>query len=121
MRYQKIFIGIIAGALIAGAALAMSADSGQVKGAAEMVLTGGKRGDVPFPHQRHQEILVDCNSCHAVFPQEKGAIDALKAEGKLKPKHVMNKQCTKCHKEKKRAGEKAGPTTCTACHKKNKG
>ena len=26
--------------------------------------------------------------------------------------------CTKCHKEKQRAGEKTGPTTCTTCHVK---
>ena len=96
----------------------MSAGSGETKGAAEMLLAGGQRGDVPFPHLRHQEMLVDCNICHAVFPQKTGAIAALKAAGKLAPKQVMNKQCTKCHREKKRAGEKSGPTTCTACHQK---
>ena len=121
MRYKRIVIGLITGILIAGVALAMSAKTGEDKGAADMVLAGGKRGDVPFPHLTHQEKLVDCNICHAVFPQEKGAIETLKAEGKLKPKQVMNKQCTKCHKDKKRAGEKAGPTTCKSCHHKDKG
>ena len=121
MIYRQIVVGIITCTLIAGVALAMSAKTVENKGAAEMVLAGGKRGDVPFPHLKHQEKLIDCGTCHAVFPQEKGAIEALKAEGKLKPKQVMNKQCTKCHKEKKRAGEKAGPTTCKSCHIKNKG
>ena len=86
------------------------------KGAADMVLTGGERGNVPFPHHRHQNKLVDCKICHAVFPQEKGAINRLKQEGKLKPKYVMNKQCTKCHKAERRAGEKSGPVTCKQCH-----
>jgi hypothetical protein len=28
----------------------------------------------------------------------------------------MNKLCKKCHREKKRTGEKSGPTTCKKCH-----
>ena len=87
------------------------------KGAEDIVLEGGKQGKVPFPHHRHQTALVDCNICHTLFPQEEGAIERLKAEGKLKKKSdVMNKQCTKCHKAKKKAGEKTGPVTCKACH-----
>lgn len=121
MRLTSFLIGLVVCVLIVGAALAMSSGAVENRGAAEITIEGGKRGDVPFPHQRHQEKLVDCNICHTVFPQEKGAIDALKAEGKLKPKQVMNGQCTKCHKEKKRAGEATGPTTCTSCHIKNKG
>jgi hypothetical protein len=88
------------------------------RGAAEIVLEGGTSGNVTFPHQRHQEKLVDCNICHAVFPQKAGAIEELKAQGKLAKKQVMNEQCTKCHREKKQAGEKSGPTTCTTCHVK---
>ena len=68
------------------------------------------------PSHQHQNKLVDCKICHDAFPQEKGAIEQLKKAGKLKPKHVMNKQCTKCHKEKRRAGEKTGPITCKQCH-----
>ena len=30
----------------------------------------------------------------------------------------MNKICIKCHKLKKKAGEKAGPTKCSQCHVK---
>ncbi len=41
-----------------------------------------------------------------------------KAQGKLAKKEIMNTQCTKCHKEKRKAGEKTGPTTCTTCHVK---
>ena len=121
MKPTQFIAGLIACALITGVAVAMSANKDENRGAAEIVINGGKRGDVTFPHQQHQEKLVDCNICHTVFPQQKGAIDTLKAEGKLKPKQVMNKQCTNCHKEKKLAGEKSGPTTCTSCHKKNKG
>lgn len=116
MRRTHFLIGMVACALIIGGALAMSSNAVENRGAAEITIKGGQRGDVSFPHLRHQEKLADCNICHAVFPQEQGAIDALKAEGKLKPKQVMNKQCTGCHKEKKRAGEKSGPTTCNSCH-----
>ena len=119
MRLSSFLIGFMACVFIVGAALSMSSNADVNRGAPDITIEGGQRGDVPFPHQRHQEKLVDCNLCHAVFPQEKGAIAALKAEGKLKPKQVMNRQCTKCHKEKKRAGEATGPTTCKSCHIKN--
>ena len=88
----------------------------QNKGAEDMQIAGGTRGDVPFPHRAHQERLDDCNVCHSTFPQKSGSIAALKANGKLKKKYVMNKLCTKCHKETKKAGQKSGPTTCKACH-----
>jgi len=88
----------------------------QNQGAAEIVLDGGTTGNVSFPHRRHQENLVDCAVCHSAYPQKAGSIEELKAQGKLAKKEIMNTQCTKCHKEKKRAGEKAGPTTCTSCH-----
>lgn len=88
----------------------------QNKGARDITLNGGSSGNVPFPHHRHQEIMNDCAICHASFPQETGSIERLKGEGKLAKKQVMNKLCTKCHNEKKKAGEKAGPVTCTTCH-----
>jgi len=88
----------------------------QDKGPADISLYGGKKGEVPFPHRLHQDNLGDCKTCHDVFPQKKGSIESLKAEGKLKKKHVMNKLCTKCHRQMKKAGEKSGPTTCTKCH-----
>jgi hypothetical protein len=89
------------------------------KGADQMELYGGRSGKVPFPHHQHQTVLEDCAICHEVFPQEKGAIEKLKAEGKLKRKQVMNKLCTACHKQKKRAGEKTGPVSCKDCHVKD--
>ena len=88
------------------------------KGEAQITLDGGKNGPVPFPHHAHQTALGDCKVCHELFPQKAGAIDALKASGALKAKQVMNKSCTKCHKQLKQEGKKTGPTTCKACHAK---
>jgi hypothetical protein len=85
-------------------------------GAREIKLAGGSRGDVPFPHFGHQNRLGDCNVCHDLFPQTKGSIEKLKAQGKLKSKQVMNKHCIKCHKAEKKAGNASGPTTCAKCH-----
>lgn len=90
------------------------------KGAAEIKIPAGTRGDVLFPHHRHQDKLGDCEICHSVFPQKAGIIKELKAQGKLKKKQVMNKLCTSCHKQKKREGLKTGPTTCSKCHIKEK-
>jgi len=88
------------------------------KGAENISIFGGSRGDVPFPHHAHQNRLKGCNTCHAAFPQEADGIKAMKVAGKLKPKQVMNKQCVKCHKEQKKAGNPTGPTTCSTCHVK---
>ncbi len=88
------------------------------KGAAQMSLTGGTQGMVAFPHHQHQTRLGDCQVCHSAFPQENGAIDKMKKEGKLKSKAVMNKQCIKCHRAEKKAGNPSGPLTCLKCHKK---
>ena len=86
------------------------------KGAEDMVLYGGKSGDVPFPHLKHQENLEDCQTCHDLFPQEAGVIEKLKADGELKKKAVMNTQCTKCHRVLKKEGKPTGPTSCKNCH-----
>ena len=96
--------------------LALAAWSNQDQGAEEIKLYGGSRGDVPFPHRSHQKALVDCQICHVLYPQVAGSIEELKAQGQLKKKQVMNKQCTKCHKQKKKEGIKAGPVTCKQCH-----
>ena len=87
------------------------------RGPENMILHGGKRGRVPFPHARHQTTLKDCMICHASFPQEPGSIQKLKADGKLKKKQVM-KQCTQCHRKTSKAGQKAGPTRCSTCHQR---
>ena len=110
-------IGIL---MVAAGTVATDGVATENKGAAEIDLPGGQRGLVPFPHHRHQDTLDDCKICHSVFPQEAGIIEKLKAEGKLKKKHVMNKLCTRCHKQQKREGKKGGPTTCKNCHIKDK-
>jgi len=88
------------------------------KGPEQITLNGGERGEVHFPHHRHQNKLGDCNICHSLFPQEQHAIARLKKEGKLVPKQIMNKLCIKCHKAEKQAGHTAGPVTCSKCHHK---
>lgn len=106
-------------AIVIGSSVVFS-DSVENKGAESIEIDGGTRGNVSFPHRRHQENLGDCKICHSVFPQKPGSIAELKAQGTLKKKYVMNKLCTKCHKEMKKSGRKAGPTTCTKCHIKAK-
>lgn len=118
MRIVKIGLLALMTVAIAGLAGAYSIQT-EDKGAPRMTLDGGKSGPVTFPHLAHQKALEDCSICHTMFPQEAGAIDALKAEGELKPKQVMNKQCTKCHKQFKLEGRKTGPTTCKTCHVMN--
>jgi uncharacterized membrane protein len=116
---MKIRLLLLLGAvmlLFAAVSVALSGAPVENKGAAEIKLPGGTRGPVPFPHHQHQNKLVDCQICHSLYPQKAGIIEELKAQGKLKKKQVMNKQCTKCHKQNKKEGIKAGPTTCAKCH-----
>jgi hypothetical protein len=119
MRIQLLVVSLLVAALITGFSVVL-AMADQNKGAASIEINAGKKGKVPFPHRQHQDRLDDCKICHSVFPQKPGSIAELKAAGKLKKKYVMNKLCTKCHKEKKRAGQKSGPTKCTTCHIKAK-
>jgi len=111
-------IAAVAAALLALAAVGLPAAE-ENRGADRMTLEGGSRGPVPFPHHRHQTALDDCQACHAVFPQEAGSIERLKAEGTLKAQSdVMNKLCVKCHRAKRRDDVKTGPITCRECHRK---
>jgi hypothetical protein len=96
------------------AAVAFAAD----RGPSQIDIYGGNSGKVSFPHAQHQDRIKDCNVCHSVFPQETDAIKTMKAEGKIKPKKVMNLQCIKCHKQEKKAGNPSGPLTCKTCHRK---
>ena len=101
-------------------ASAMALAGFQQRGAGEMVLEGGKTGLVPFPHHRNQDALGDCTVCHALFPQKAGSIEALKAEGRLDKKTVMN-NCSKCHRKLAKAGRPTGPTSCKQCHSRKGG
>ncbi|MBU2487973.1 MAG: cytochrome c family protein [Proteobacteria bacterium] len=111
---KRIPIILLAAAMALAAAAAFSGEEAAPPGKAEMTLQGGFMGAVPFPHARHQQRL-DCQACHAIFPQEAGAVESLKEKGTLKKKQVMD-QCRDCHKKKIGAGEPAGPTTCRTCH-----
>jgi hypothetical protein len=110
MKYGLVF-------LFAGILLFSSlASATQNKGPETIKLDGGSRGKISLPHQTHQNTLKDCNACHTVFPQKIGSIKALKADGKLKKKFVMNKLCIKCHRAEKKAGRTSGPVKCSDCH-----
>jgi hypothetical protein len=109
----KLILIILMG-LVSEASLVSAADN---RGAADMMLSGGARGAIPFPHGAHQVRIVDCNICHVNFPQQSGGIEALKKAGTLKKKQVM-KRCTTCHRDTKKAGKKSGPTRCKTCHQR---
>lgn len=86
------------------------------QGKEEIILHGGKKGDITFPHHMHHAIITDCMVCHVYFPKEPGALQASKKAGILKKKQVMNKTCLKCHRDRKKAGEAYGPVKCSGCH-----
>lgn len=120
MKKTMVLLLGVMGAILLAAFFTSASETKQAlnKGAEEMVLNGGKQGQVSFPHRLHQTKLEDCRACHDLFPQEKGSIDKLKTEGSLKSKQVMNTLCIKCHRAEKRAGNASGPTICSKCHQK---
>lgn len=113
MKFKRILIACFIGALLVSAIPSAS----QNTPAADMTLnSGGTRGKVHFPHQKHIDTLGDCNVCHDLYPTTAGIIDALKGQGKLMEKQVMNEQCTRCHRTAKKKGKPSGPTICSKCH-----
>ncbi len=88
------------------------------QGESEIVLNGGPKGDIQFPHHLHQAVVDDCMTCHKDFEKSPGSLDAQKQAGILEKKQVMNKTCLKCHREMKKANVKSGPVSCNDCHKK---
>ncbi len=90
----------------------------QNKGQAEIILNGGRMGNITFPHYLHHGVINDCMVCHKDFVKEPGSLQAAKDKGVLKKKQVMYNTCLKCHKDRKKAGETHGPVSCSGCHKK---
>jgi hypothetical protein len=87
------------------------------KGSETIVFEKGRMPQVTFKHHMHQEKLEnECSACHDLFPMQAGAIRQMIADGKLKNQQVMNEKCVSCHKDRKKQGLAAGPTSCTACH-----
>jgi hypothetical protein len=113
MTSKNMVLLVVVGVAIASVVLAQTSK----KGAPEITLKGGNRGDVHFPHRTHQDTLVDCMICHEIFPQIPGIIEDLKGKEKLEKKQVMN-HCRGCHQNRISAGKKAGPTACNKCHAK---
>jgi len=113
MKLKLIIIILI---LFGVTSMVVMASENSEKGAPNITLDGGKKGNIDFPHHMHQDNIRDCNVCHDLFPQQPGVIQYLKNQGKLEKKQVMNKKCLECHRAKKKAGKKTGPTKCSECH-----
>ena len=103
--------------LVMAALCLISATPLENRGAPEIMINSAKKGEVAFPHKRHQDTLADSNTCHTLFPKEKGSIRKGITDGSLAKKQVMN-HCRDCHKEMDAAGIKTGPTSCSKCHPK---
>ncbi|HAO21040.1 MAG TPA: cytochrome C [Desulfobacteraceae bacterium] len=116
MNVKIAVAAVVAVVMIAAFSIAADKPAEPGKGPEKLTITVEKKGDVKLPHKLHQDVLKDCAVCHDVFPKKAGSINEMKAAGKLEKKQVMNKQCIKCHNDKKNAGVKSGPTGCTACH-----
>ncbi len=116
-RVAPVFVTVLTLCLALAAVPAQTATSDR-KGPETLFIDGGSKGNITLPHREHQEDLKDCKICHSIFPKKGGGINAMKDDGALKKKQVMNKLCLKCHRALKKADKEAGPTSCSGCHKK---
>ena len=66
---RSVLIAPIACVLLVAIALP-AATLAAKQGAENITIFGGSRGEVPFPHAKHQARLKDCNICHSVFPRK---------------------------------------------------
>ena len=85
-------------------------------GAKDIEIAGGEKGNVHFPHRKHQEGLGNCNICHSLFPKEPKAIEGMKEKGDLQKKEIMKGLCLKCHRAENQKGNESAPLTCSKCH-----
>ncbi len=115
---RKFFAGFIVLMIFLFISIVVSAEDEKTSaGAAVIHLEKGRMPQVTFPHHMHQKALNNnCKACHDMFPKQSGIIKEMILQEKLRKKQVMNSKCLKCHKDRKKAGLTAGPTTCTACH-----
>ena len=114
MKTRILFIGLGMSALLlpSNSVLAVQEEKG-----AETITIDAVHGKITFPHGRHQNIFVDCQPCHNLFPKTPHIIAKMMGEGTLKKKEVMG-MCNKCHEVRLGKGEKTGPTACKDCHGK---
>lgn len=66
MKIRMIALLPLALMVIAGGTVVLC-EAEQNKGAQDIEIAGGKRGNIPFPPHRHKEKLKDGNICHSVF------------------------------------------------------
>jgi hypothetical protein len=99
--YLKAFICFFILSLVAIASEALN----------EVEIKGGFMGVITFPHNTHENIVDNCQKCHALFSQQKGVIQGLKDSNALEKKYVMKTLCISCHKS-----TNSGPTMCYGCH-----
>ncbi len=117
MKKNIVFVII----LLVGIGLGAGVNAQQDKGSEIVIFEKDRMPQVTFDHHMHQEKLDnECSACHDLFPMQAGIIKEMIAEEKLKKQQVMNEKCVKCHKDRKKEGLAAGPTSCTACHVRGK-
>jgi len=84
--------------------LALAAFAGAAFASGDTIEFPASLGKVTFPHKAHQEMLKDCQKCHATA--EGGKISGF-------GKEWAHKTCKGCHSEMNK-----GPVGCKECHKK---
>lgn len=79
----------------------------------ETVVIKSKLGNVTFPHQRHERIAANCETCHHMGVAAGSCITCHNQNPEApKAKDAFHRLCKGCHADKR------GPSGCKDCHKK---
>ena len=118
-RFSSVIVALAFGLVVAGLAFAGSGP--------ETITLHAKKGDVHFPHHKHQAKF-GCGECHHYkgadgkqVIDEKGehAAKCDTCHNKSFPNKKLNKTMKAAHKNCKGCHKKQhGPTKCSGCHKK---
>lgn len=129
-----LILSIFVSCSVLSAGIALAA---QDVGPEEIILrTLKNKKPAKFPHRKHQGVL-ECGDCHhskgddgkqASFTEGMeikkcitchNKTDGIVTDPKLQDfKGAAHGKCKTCHKDRTKAGLKAGPTKCSGCHPK---
>lgn len=89
-----------------------------------------ERPPVKFNHEKHQEVVTECTSCHHDYDEHMNNVGGegqacsechgiAKGEDKAIPLvKAFHLQCKGCHEGLLARGQKSGPIMCGQCHRR---
>lgn len=129
-----VFLTVLIGLVAAGSARLAAQEDTLVLDSTE-VFTDRQRPPVTFNHAIHFDAYPDCVQCHHIFEYPNGKKKNVwdgeaqqcsechvrdREEKRLPLMKAYHVNCTGCHRDLAKKGEKTGPVICGECHIRKK-